>query len=114
MSPRIALLLSLLGISLAAPAAAQSPFAPKVTGPLSQRVVAYQIDANYDPPKHTVDASETLTYQESDRSAAGHVSLSPLSECVSAEVDLDARGASRRQLSLQQPERMEAFRLRLQ
>ena len=63
MSPRIALLLSLLGISLAAPAAAQSPFAPKVTGPLSQRVVAYQIDANYDPPKHTVDASETLTYK---------------------------------------------------
>ena len=31
-------------------AAAQSPFAPKVTGPLSKRVVAYQIDAKYDPP----------------------------------------------------------------
>lgn len=43
-------------------AAAQSPFAPKVTGPLSQRVVAYQIDAKYDPPKHTVEATETLTY----------------------------------------------------
>jgi len=41
---------------------AQSPFAPKVTGPLSQRVVAYHIDAKYDPPKHTVEASETLTY----------------------------------------------------
>ncbi len=40
----------------------QSPFAPKVTGPLSQRVVAYQIDAKYDPEKHTVDATETLTY----------------------------------------------------
>jgi len=49
----------LLG-SLIAPA--QSPFAPKVTGPLSQRVVAYHIDANYDPPKHTVEATETLTY----------------------------------------------------
>ena len=43
-------------------ALAQSPFAPKVTGPLSQRVVAYQIDAKYDPAKHTVDATETLTY----------------------------------------------------
>jgi len=43
-------------------AVAQSPFAPKVTGPLSQRVVAYQIDAKYDPPKHTVEATETLTY----------------------------------------------------
>jgi hypothetical protein len=43
-------------------ASAQNPFAPKVTGPLSQRVVAYQIDANYDPGKHSVDATETLTY----------------------------------------------------
>ncbi len=45
-----------------ASAMAQSPFAPKVSGPLSQRVVAYQIDAKYDPPKHTVEATETLTY----------------------------------------------------
>ncbi len=56
----------ILGLCLAvlAPAAAvaQSPFAPKVTGPLSQRVVAYQIDAKYDPAKHTVEATETLTY----------------------------------------------------
>ena len=43
-------------------AEAQSPFAPKVTAPLSQRVVAYQIDAKYDPGSHTVDATETLTY----------------------------------------------------
>lgn len=43
-------------------AQAQSPFAPKVTGPLSQRVVNYQIDAKYDPDKHTIDATETLTY----------------------------------------------------
>ncbi len=41
---------------------AQSPFAPEVTGPLSQRVVAYVIDAKYDPDKHSVDATETLTY----------------------------------------------------
>ncbi|MGB8768280.1 MAG: M1 family metallopeptidase [Candidatus Korobacteraceae bacterium] len=47
---------------LCASALAQSPFAPKVSGPLSQRVVAYQIDAKYDPAKHTVDATETLTY----------------------------------------------------
>jgi len=33
---------------------AQSPFAPKVTGPLSQRVVAYVIDAKYDPDKHSL------------------------------------------------------------
>jgi len=45
-----------------AAARAQSPFAPKVSGPLSQRVVAYQIDARYDPDKHAVDAIETLTY----------------------------------------------------
>ena len=45
------------------PVLAQSPFAPKVSGPLSQRVVAYQIDAKYDPAKHTVDATETLTYR---------------------------------------------------
>ncbi len=44
-------------------ATAQSPFAPKVSGPLSQRVVAYQIDAKYDPQKHTLDATETLTYR---------------------------------------------------
>jgi hypothetical protein len=46
----------------AAVAYAQSPFAPRVMGPLSQRVVAYQIDAKYDPDKHAVDATETLTY----------------------------------------------------
>jgi len=43
-------------------AMAQSPFAPQVTGPLSQRVVAYQIDAHYDPPTHSVVGDETLTY----------------------------------------------------
>jgi hypothetical protein len=47
---------------LVATAAAQSPFAPKVSGPLSQRVVAYAIDAKYDPEKHSVDGIETLTY----------------------------------------------------
>jgi len=49
-------------IALLAPLHAQSPFAPLVKGPLSQRVVAYQIDARYDPDKHAVEATETLTY----------------------------------------------------
>jgi hypothetical protein len=62
MPSRIVLLLSVAGVLLTATAAAQSPFAPKVSGPLSQRVVAYQIDAKYDPPKHTVEATESLTY----------------------------------------------------
>lgn len=53
----------LVAILLSSVAAlAQSPFAPKVSGPLSQRVVAYNIDAKYDPPTHTVEATETLTY----------------------------------------------------
>ena len=48
---------------LSAAASAQSPFAPNVKDvPLSKRVVAYQIEAKYDPPTHTVEGSETLTY----------------------------------------------------
>ena len=57
-----ALLWVAVGVLCCAPATAQSPFAANVSGPLSQRVVAYQIDAKYDPAKHTVDATETLTY----------------------------------------------------
>jgi len=30
--------------------------------PMSQRIVHYQIDAKYDPPKHAIDAAEVLTY----------------------------------------------------
>ncbi|MGB2634963.1 MAG: M1 family metallopeptidase [Candidatus Acidiferrum sp.] len=30
--------------------------------PMSQRIVHYQIDAKYDPPKHAIDATEILTY----------------------------------------------------
>lgn len=62
MPSRRMLWLSAIVIFCSAMLAAQSPFAPKVIGPLSQRVVAYQIDAKYDPPTHTVVASETLTY----------------------------------------------------
>src|SRR5271169_649689 len=62
MQTRKLLLLWAAGLLCSAQVAAQTPFAPKVTGPLSQRVVAYQIDARYDPAQHTVDATETLTY----------------------------------------------------
>ncbi len=58
-----ALLIIAAGVLCCASATAQSPFAPKVSGPLSQRVVAYQIDARYEPAKHIVDATETLTYR---------------------------------------------------
>jgi hypothetical protein len=58
-----ALFVFAVGVLCCASANAQGPFAPKVSGPLSQRVVAYQIDAKYDPAKHTVDATETLTYR---------------------------------------------------
>lgn len=61
--PRRRFFLALISLSFSvAGVSGQSPFAPKVTGPLSQRVVAYQIDAKYDPDKHTVDATETITY----------------------------------------------------
>ena len=32
------------------------------TTPMSQRIVHYEIQAKYDPAKHTVDATEVLTY----------------------------------------------------
>jgi hypothetical protein len=57
------LLLFAVGLLCSTSAIAQSPFAPKVSGPLSQRVVAYEIDAKYDPARHTVEATETLTYR---------------------------------------------------
>src|SRR5882762_1551646 len=38
------------------------PIATLADKPLSERVVAYQIDARFDPAKHTVDATEVLTY----------------------------------------------------
>src|SRR5271166_1041883 len=62
-APSTCLLLLLFALFLSASLAAQSPFAAKVSGPLSQRVVAYQIEAKYDPAQHTVDATETLTYR---------------------------------------------------
>jgi hypothetical protein len=66
-------LICLLTLSLAVPAFAQtgSPAGlaiPATTSainsptPLSQRVVAYDLDARYDAKAHALDASETLTY----------------------------------------------------
>jgi len=39
------------------------PIATLADQPLSERVVAYQIDARFDPAKHTLDATEVLTYR---------------------------------------------------
>jgi hypothetical protein len=69
-----ALLLS-VSFFLSAPCVASSASAPKVVSapspslatlsdkPVSERVVAYQIDARFDAAKHTVDATEVLTYR---------------------------------------------------
>jgi hypothetical protein len=63
-----ALALSCGPIFCQAPAAQQqatttSAPADSATKPLSTRVVAYQIEAKLDPRKHTIAASETLTYK---------------------------------------------------
>ncbi len=42
--------------------ATRPPVATLSDKPLSQRVVAYQIDAHFDAAKHTLDATEILTY----------------------------------------------------
>ena len=39
-----------------------SPLLPSQKAPLSERVVAYQIDAKYAPKTHSLDAQETLTW----------------------------------------------------
>lgn len=47
----------------AAPAPVPAPIATFAAKPLSERVVAYQIDARFDPDKHALDATEVLTYR---------------------------------------------------
>jgi hypothetical protein len=42
------------------------------SNPMSQRVVHYEIDAKYDPSKHTVDATEVLTYHNLTGQALDH------------------------------------------
>ena len=56
------------GSSLATPArktppASPAPVAILADKPLSERVVAYEIDAKFDANKHTLDATEVLTYR---------------------------------------------------
>jgi len=65
-----ALSCSVVAISLSLPGWPQNSIAPipdttsaiNSPRPLSQRVVAYNIDAKYDPKTHSLEASETLTY----------------------------------------------------
>ncbi len=45
------------------PPAAPAPVAILADKPLSERVVAYDIDARFDANKHTLDATEVLTYR---------------------------------------------------
>jgi hypothetical protein len=45
------------------PANAVAGSVERVIKPLSDRVVAYEIEAKLDPTKHTIAASETLTYK---------------------------------------------------
>ena len=66
------LVVCVLVVSVAVPVLAQSSNSglaiPATTSainsptPLSQRVVAYDLDAKYNAKAHTLDASETLTY----------------------------------------------------
>jgi len=73
MGSRLSVVVCLLVVSLAASAPAQTGAAaglavPATTTainsvtPLSQRVVAYDIDAKYNAKAHSLDATETLTY----------------------------------------------------
>ena len=42
------------------------------SSPMSQRVVHYEINARYDPAKHTIDATEVLTYHNLTGQALDH------------------------------------------
>src|SRR4029077_4830128 len=42
------------------------------SAPMSQRVVHYEIDAHYDAARHTVDATELLTYHNLTGQALDH------------------------------------------
>ena len=72
MRSRLAVLLALLfaaaGACVAASSAAPAqtsppPMATLADKPLSERVVAYQIDARFDANKRALDATEVLTYR---------------------------------------------------
>src|SRR5579871_4367413 len=52
----------LSGITSAEPTIPHTTLAINSPTPMSERVVHYEIDAKYDAAKHTVDATEVLTY----------------------------------------------------
>ena len=54
---------SLTGPAQKTPPASPAPVATLADKPLSERVVAYEIDARFDANKHTLDATEVLTYR---------------------------------------------------
>ena len=57
--------------------------------PLSQRVVAYDMDAKYNAKTHSLDATETLTYHNLTGQALDTFPFPSLFEWVSADFDLD-------------------------
>ena len=61
------------------------------SAPLSQRVVAYNMDAKYDAKAHSLDATETLTYHNLTGQALDTFPFPSLFKCVSADIHMDAR-----------------------
>jgi Peptidase family M1 domain len=59
-------------ISIDAAAIPNTTLAINSSTPLSERVVHYEIDAHYDAAKHTVDATEVLTYHNLTGQALDH------------------------------------------
>ena len=82
----------------AAPSAADSVAIPDTTlainspTPMSQRVVHYEIDAKYDAGKHTVNATEILTYHNLTGQALDHFPFHLYQNAFQPKVDLGARG----------------------
>ena len=58
--------------SAGAPAIPDTTLAINSDKPMSERVVHYEIDAHYDAAKHTVDATEVLTYHNLTGQALDH------------------------------------------
>jgi Peptidase family M1 domain len=59
-------------IDAAAPSIPDTTLAINSSTPMSQRVVHYEIDARYDATKHTVEATEVLTYHNLTGQALDH------------------------------------------
>ena len=71
-------------------------FAAPPNAPLSERVVAYQIEGRYNAKTHTLDATELLTYTNNTGVQLDTFPFPSVSECVPAEIDFyDRSGAQR-------------------